>query len=160
MNMRWTWLARYAIVVVVALVLGAALGSMDLFKATRLAGKGLTASSLARFLGFGGALVVLWLAAYRATPMVREHGVRWRLVEVTLLPLATLIVIASGYSVLLLVVGSLMDATLRQIYNWVFIGTILGSAAWLLYALFQESTTAPGPGAPSRQPEQADPHPT
>jgi hypothetical protein len=159
MNMRWTWLARYAIVVVVALVLGAALGSMDLFKATRLVGKGLTASSLARFLGFGGALIVSWLAAYRATPMVREHGVRWRLAEVTLLPLATLVVIASGYSVLLLVLGSLMDSTLRQIYNWVFIAAILGSAAWLLYALFQESTTAPG--APlSRQPEQADPHPT
>ena len=72
MNERWSWLARYAIVVVVALVLGAALGAMDLFKDTRVINRGLTASHLVRFLGFGGALTMLWLAAYRATLGVKR----------------------------------------------------------------------------------------
>lgn len=161
MNKRWNWLARHAIVVIVAVALGAALGSMDLFKTTRVFNKGLTASNLARLFGYGGALVVLWLAAYRATPLIRDQGLRWRLLEVTVLPLATLIVVASGYGVLLLVLGALMDPTLRQIYNWLFIAGIIGSAAWLVFALFQDATSHTEAGAPLPQrPEQPDPRPT
>ncbi len=161
MNKRWNWLARHAIVVIVAVALGAALGSMDLFKTTRVFNKGLSASSLAGLVGYGGALVVLWLAAYRATPLIREQGPRWRLLEVTVLPLATLIVVASAYGVLLLVLGALLAPTLRQIYNWLFIAGIIGSAAWLVFALFQDASSHTEPGAPlPPQPEQPDPHPT
>ena len=39
MNERWNWLARYAVVIIVALILAAALGSTDLFNKTRLIGK-------------------------------------------------------------------------------------------------------------------------
>ena len=138
MNERWSWLARYAIVVVVALVLGAALGAMDLFKETRVINRGLTASHLVRFLGYGGALTVLWLAAYRAISVVREPGERWRVLAAMLLPLATLVVVGSAHGVLLLVLDSLMDRTLHQIYDWLFIVGIIGSAAWLLVALFNE----------------------
>jgi len=138
MNERWSWLARYAIVVVVALVLGAALGAMDLFKDTRVINRGLTASHLVRFLGFGGALTMLWLAAYRATSLLREDGARWRVVATILLPLATLVVVGSGHGVLLLVLDALMDRTLHQFYDWLFIVGIIGSAAWLLVALFNE----------------------
>ena len=138
MNERWSWLARYAIVVVVALVLGAALGAMDLFKETRVINRGLTASHLVRFLGYGGALTVLWLAAYRATSPLREHGERWRFLAAMLLPLATLVVVGSAHGVLLLVLDPLMDRTLHQIYDWLFIVGIIGSAAWLLVALFNE----------------------
>jgi len=137
-NERWSWLARYAIVLVVALVLGAALGAMDLFKETRVINRGLTASHLVRFLGYGGALTVLWLAAYRATSLFREHGERWRVLTAMLLPLATLVVVGSGHGVLLLVLDPLMDRTLHQIYDWLFIVGIIGSAAWLLVALFNE----------------------
>jgi len=131
MNERWSWLARYAIVVIVALVLGAALGAMDLFKETRVINRGLTASYLVRFLGYGGALAVLWLAAY---------------------------VVGSGHGVLLLVLDPLMDRALHQIYDWLFIIGIIGSAAWLLVALFNESALLSGlaTGA-SRQLEQSDP---
>ena len=139
MNERWNWLVRYAVVMVVALVLGAALGAMDLFKETRLLGKGLTASHLVRALGFGAALALLWIVALRATPQLREQGPRWRFVHASLLPLATLIVAASAHAVLLLVLSPLMDRTLHQIYDWLFIAGIVGSATWLLVALFQES---------------------
>jgi len=161
MNARWSWLARHAIVVIVAVALGAALGAMDLFKTTRIFNKALSASHLAGLIGYGGALVVLWLAAYRATPLLRVQGLRWRLLEVTVLPLATLVVVASAYGVLLLVLGPLMDPTLRQIYNWLFIAGIIGSAAWLVYALFQDETLNGELGAPLPQrPELHDPTPT
>ena len=48
MNERWNWLVRYAVVIVVALVLAAMLGSTDLFNKTRLIAKGLSASHLVR----------------------------------------------------------------------------------------------------------------
>ncbi len=124
---------------VVALGLGAALGPMDLFKETRLLGKGLTASHRVRALGFGGALAVLWIVALRATPQLHEQGPRWRFLHASVLPLATLIIAGSAHGVLLLVLNPLMDRTLHQIYDWFFIAGIVGSATWLLVALFQES---------------------
>ena len=127
MKERWNWLVTYAAVIVVALVLAAALGATDLFSKTRLIDKGLSASHLVRFLGYGSALAVLWLAAYRASGLFREMGARWRLPEVVVLPLTTLIVIASGHSVLLLVLNALIDKTMRPTFDWVFILGIVAS---------------------------------
>ena len=124
---------------VVALVLGAALGPMDLFKETRLLGKGLTASHRVRALGFGGALAVLWIVALRATPQLHEQGPRWRFLHASVLPLATLIIAGSAHGVLLLVLNPLRDRTLHQTDDWFFIAGIMGSATWLRVALFQAS---------------------
>ena len=136
MNERWNWLARYAVVIIVALILAAALGSTDLFNKTRLIGKTLSASHLVRFLGFGGALAVLWLAALRASALIGSQGERWRVIEALVLPLATLIVVASAHPVMLLIVEPLIDKSLRQIFDWTFIAGIVGSAGWLLFAMF------------------------
>ncbi len=54
MNERWIWLVRYAVVIVLALVLAAALGEMELFKTTRFGKTGLNASRVSQFLGYGG----------------------------------------------------------------------------------------------------------
>ena len=141
MNERWNWLTRYAVVILVALILAAALGSTDLFNKTRLIGKTLSASHLVRFLGFGGALAVFWLAALRASALIAGQGERWRVVQALVLPLATLIVTASAHPVMLLIVEPLMDKSLRQIFDWAFIAAIVGSAAWLLFAMFNGSAS-------------------
>ena len=70
MKERWIWLVRYAVVIVLALVLAAALGEMDLFKTTKFGKSGLNAARLVQFLGFGSALAVLWLAAQRAAALL------------------------------------------------------------------------------------------
>jgi hypothetical protein len=151
MNDRWNWLVRYGVVIIVALLLAALLGSMDLFIKTRMITKGLTASHLARFLGFGGALVVLWLAAYRATMLLRSmDGARVRILEALLLPLATLVVVASAHPLFLLITSPLMDKSLREIFDWVFIAGIVGCAAWLLIAIFNESNTRTESAASTR----------
>lgn len=161
MNKRWNWLPRYAVVSVVALILAAALGSTDLFEKTRLIGKTLTASHLVRFLGFGGALAVLWLAAYRATSVLQEQGERWRIVQSLLLPLATLIVVASAHPVMLLIVQPLMDKSLRQIFDWVFIAGIVGSAGWLLFCMFDGSGSAKAAdNGPALRREPGEPTPS
>src|SRR6266446_6207555 len=108
MNERWSWVMRYVVVIILALVLAAALGEMALFKTTRFGKTGLNAASLVQFLGYGGALLVLWLLAQRAAALMPGQDERWNLVKNLLVPLATLVVIACGQAVLLLVLDPLM----------------------------------------------------
>lgn len=159
MNPRWTWIVRYTVVIVLALVLAAALGEMVLFKTTKFGKTGLNAARLVQFLGYGGALLVFWLLAQRAAGLIPQQNDRWNLVKSILVPLATLIVIACGQAVLLLVLAPLMSKASHQVYNWVCITAIVLSAAWLVAALFTGSSSlAPlfGPAKRAlRRPESA-----
>lgn len=151
MNERWMWLVRYAVVIVLALILGAALGEMDLFKTTRFGKTGLNASRIVQFFGYGGALLVFWLLARRAAGLISDQDQRWKLVKSILVPLATLIVVACAHSVLLLILGPLMSKAWLPAYNWTFIALIILSAAWLVAALFTGSSSlAPLFGAAGR----------
>ena len=141
MKERWIWLVRYAVVIVLALVLAAALGEMELFKTTKFGKSGLNAARLVQFLGFGGALAVLWLAAQRAAALLPAGDERWNVLKSILLPLTTLIVVASGQAVLLFVVGPLMNKAWQQTYNWIAIAAIIAAAAWLVAALFTGSAS-------------------
>ncbi len=141
MTDNWNWVGRYVAVIVLALILAAALGSMDLFVTTAVMGKKLSAANIVKFLGYGAALTVLWLLGQRAALVLRQRGGRWSFLQHLTLPVVTLIVVACAHSVVLLVLKPLMDPALRNIYNWVFIAGIIASAAWLVMALFNQSST-------------------
>ncbi len=156
MNERWIWLLRYAVVIVLALILAAALGEMELFKTTRFGKTGLNASRVAQFLGYGGALLVFWLLAQRAARLLSADDPRWKLAKSILVPLATLIVVACAHSVILLILGPLMSKAWLPAYNWTFITGIILSAAWLVGALFTGSASlAPLFGAENKATLQA-----
>lgn len=141
MNERWIWMVRYAVVIVLALILAAALGEMELFKTTRFGKTGFNAGRVAQFLGYGGALLVFWLLARRAAALISPMDDRWKLVRSILVPLATLIVVACAHSVLLLILGPLMSKAWMPAYNWTFIAAIILSAVWLVAALFTGSAS-------------------
>lgn len=141
MSERWTWIVRYLVVIVLAVILAATLGEMALFKTTRLGKTGLNAARLVQFLGFGGALLVFWLLAQKTADLLDEKDPRWTLIKNVLLPLATLIVVASIHAVLLLLLEPLMSKAWQEAYNWIFIGGIILSAAWLLGALLTGSAS-------------------
>jgi hypothetical protein len=141
MNERWSWVLRYVIVIVLALILAAALGEMTLFKATKFGKTGLNAARLVQFLGYGGALFVLWLLAQRTAALLPGQDRRWSVVKSILVPLTTLIVVATGQAVLLLLLGPLMNKAWHEIYSWVCVTAIVLSAAWLLIALFTGSSS-------------------
>src|SRR2546421_8954178 len=103
MNERWSWIVRYLIVIVLALVLAAALGEMTLFKTTKFGKSGLNAARLVQFLGFGGALAVLWLVGQRAATLLAAGGQRLNVVKRLLLPLTTLIAVAPGQALVLFI---------------------------------------------------------
>jgi hypothetical protein len=158
MNERWIWVVRYGVVIVLALILAAVLGEMELFKTTRL-GKTFNAARVAQFLGYGGALLVFWLLAQRAAATIPVQDERWKLVRSILVPLATLIVVSCSHSVLLLVLGPLMNKAWLPAYNWTFIAAIILSAAWLVAALFTGSSTLEplfGSSRPARRRDQLE----
>ena len=155
MNERWSWIVRYAVVIAAALALGAAFGEMALFKNARLGRTGLSAAHLVQFLGYGGALAVLWLAARRAAALLPEQDPRWSVLKSTLVPLTTLIVVSAGQAVLLLLAGPLMNKAWHQVYNWVSVTAIILATAWLLAAVLTGSSSlAPlfGGRSPRRSP--------
>jgi hypothetical protein len=141
MSDRWSWAIRYAVVIILALVLAATLGEMALFKTTKIGKTGLNAARMVQFLGYGGALFVFWLLARRAAAVMPGQHQPWNVAKSILLPVATLIVIACGQAVLLLLLGPLMNKAWHEAYNWVFITAIILSAAWLLAALFTGSSS-------------------
>jgi len=139
MTENWTWVGRYVLVLVIALVLGGVIGELELFKQTVLGTPKLTAAMLARFLGYGGALVLFWLMAKRAAGQFRDQGGKTAFLSFIVLPLATLVVATIAYSVLLIVLKPFLDPGLRNLYNWLFVLGITVSALWLVVALFHHS---------------------
>lgn len=140
-NQELSWLGRYVAVIVVALILAAAIGSMDLFEKTFVIDGKLSASHLVRFLGYSTALAALWMLGRRATMALQQHGGRWSFLQHLILPVATLIVVASANSIALLVMKPMMNASLHNIYNWVFIVAILACAAWVVMAVMGQSAS-------------------
>jgi amino acid permease len=140
MNENWQWVGRYVAVILIAVILAASLGSMNLFESTKLGTK-LTAAHIVQFLGFGAGLAVFWLLGQRASIEFRKQGGKWEFLRHIVLPLVTLIVVASAHGVILLVLRTLMDAEQRNLYNWLFIGGIIAAAAWLVVALFNQSSS-------------------
>jgi hypothetical protein len=141
MSERWIWAVRYVAVIILAIILAATLGEMALFKTTKFGKTGLNAGRLEQFLGFGGALLVFWLLSQRAALLLDGKDARWTLVKSVLLPLATLITVATAHAVMLLLLGPLMSKAWHQAFNWIFIGAITLSAAWLLAALLTGSSS-------------------
>jgi hypothetical protein len=131
------WWIRYLLVIVVTLVLGNALGELKFFQTTTLGLLKLSAANLVRFLGYGSALVLLWLLAQRAALELKSQG-GWKVhASHFVLPLATVVIVPAAHPVLLLVLGGLLGPELRKLYDWLFILGTLSAAIWLVLALYQ-----------------------
>jgi len=135
----WAWMSRYVLVIVIALVLGGVIGELTLFRQTTLGTPRLTASALVQFMGYGGALLLLWLLGQKAANQFREGRGKAAFLSFIIVPLVTLIVVAGAYTVLLTILRPFLDAGLKNIYNWVFVLGITVSALWLAVALFHHS---------------------
>ncbi len=135
---NWIWAGRYVAVMALALVLAAALGHMQLFEKTTIGGK-LTAAHLVEFLGFGGALVALWLLGQRATIVIQKQGGKVSAVQHLILPAVSLLVVALAYSVVALLLKPFLGATAFSIFNWIFIAAIVACAVWLVLAVFDKA---------------------
>ena len=132
----WTWLGRYAVVLLAAALLGAGIGQLEVFKETELGTHKLHAAELATFLGYGGALVILALVARRAAEQFRRSGNETAHLAFILPPLAGLLVLGAAYHVALAVLEPFLSGGKRNLYNWSFVLGISASAVWLVVALY------------------------
>ena len=135
----WNWLGRFVAVIVVSLILSAAIGGMALFEKTFLIQGKLSASHLVRFLGYSTALASLWMLGQRATMVMQQRGGRWSFLQHLTLPVVTLIVVSSANSIALLVMKPMMNASMHNIYNWIFIVAILACSVWVIMAVLGQS---------------------
>lgn len=139
MKRDWAWMSRYILVIVISLVLGGAIGEFALFKQTTLGTPKLAASQFVQFMGYGGALLLLWLMGQKAASQFRSGRGKSAFLSFIVVPLVTLIVVAGAYTVLLMILRPFLDAGPRNIYNWIFVLGITVSALWLAVALFHHS---------------------
>lgn len=137
----WGWTAQYGSALLLALLLGALLGNIPLFKETALGSSKLTAAHVVQFLGYGGALVMFWMMGRRAALQLLPEGATPSFLGRIIAPLATLVVLAAGYQVALLLAGPFLGKTGKGIYNWVFVVGIVGAALWLTVAWFRNAAS-------------------
>jgi len=105
----WDWIAQYMVAILLALLLGAILGNLSLFQETALGDTKLNAARVVQFMGYGGALLLLWLLGQRAAMQLPEDKKGLSFLRHVIAPLTTLIVISAGYKVLLLLAGPFLD---------------------------------------------------
>ena len=159
----WGWVGQYVIAILLALLLGAILGHLRLFEETVLGDTKLSASRVVQFMGYGGALLLLWLLGRRAAMQLPEDGRGLSFLRHIMTPLTTLIVVSSGYKVLLLLGSPFLDKTGKTIYNWVFVIGIVSAALWLTLTWFMKSAPlietleAPGRVGQSDDPQSSFP---
>ncbi len=133
------WAGRYLIAMVLALLLGAVLGSIPLFREAGIGSTGLTASNVVRFLGYGCTVLMLWLLGRTAATQIPEDGKGLSFARQVVEPLVTLVVVIVGHGVLLLLVGPFLGETGRIVYNWIFVLGSVGAALWLVLAGYRGS---------------------
>lgn len=137
----FNWAGRFVATIVVAWLLATIISNMDLFEKTYVIHGKLSAAHLVRFLGYTTSLVALWMIGQRAALELKQRGGRWSFMQQLILPVVSLIVVASTNSVALLVLKPLMNPAMHNIYNWVFIFAILACAAWVVMAVLGQSSS-------------------
>ena len=139
MHRPWGWAVQYGIAILLALLLGAILGSIPLFQETTLAGTKLRASHFVEFVGYGSALLLFWLAAYQATSQIPDDRNGLSVLRHLATPLLTLLVVTIAYNLCLLLADPLLGRTGKAIYNWAFVIGMISAAVWLIMAWVNHS---------------------
>ncbi|HEY5627015.1 MAG TPA: hypothetical protein VIR79_03655 [Nitrospira sp.] len=130
------WMMEYGVAMILAAFFAVLLGQLPLFRGTTV-GK-LHASDLVQFLGYSGALIVAWFGARR---LAAEPPDEWKWMmpyRALVLPVATLLIVAVAYAVLLYVCGPFLGKTGKSIYNWMFIIGIVSASVWLIFTWVQK----------------------
>lgn len=123
---------EYGVSLVLAFLFAMILGQVSLFRETSV-GK-LRASDLVQFVGYSGSLAIGWLGARE---LARNLPTEWKWMvpfQGLVVPLATLLVIAIAYGVLLLALEPYLGKFGKTIYNWVFIAAIVTDSIWLIFS--------------------------
>lgn len=135
----WVWLVQYGITILLLLLLGSVAANIPLFKETVLPDTKLDASHLVEFLGYSGALGMIWLMGRKAAAQLDRDHSGFSFLRPLLTPLTALLIASAAYKVLLVLLTPFLGKSDRLTYNWIFVALIVASTLWLILAWFLKS---------------------
>lgn len=133
------WLVQYGSTVLLLLLLGSTAATIPLFTDTALAGTKLAASNLVEFIGYGGALLIVWLMGRKAWEQLVRNGSGFAFLRPLGAPCTVLLGVSASYKILLTLVGPFLEKSDRLAYNWIFVFLILTTTLWLIHTWFHKS---------------------
>jgi ribosomal protein L40E len=144
---EWMWTARNGIAVLAALVLAGILSQARVFQEAALGSNGFNAAAVVRLLGYGTALVLIWMTASSAAAQIPPRDSVSRLLHEGLLPFATLLILPGVYG---LIRPFLSEQAVTGV-SWVFVLLLLATAVWLGRALYDNAEAVVIGGAAIRR---------
>ncbi len=132
---EWMWTARNGVAVLAALVLTGILSQVQVFQEAALGSEGFNAAAVVRLLGYGIALALIWMTAWRATAQIPPRDAGSRLLREGFPPFTALLTLPGVYS---LIRPFLSDRAVTAI-SWVFVLLLLATAAWLGSVLYHNA---------------------
>ena len=132
----WSWMGKYVLGIIAALLLGVILGNLALFKGATLGMPNLTAATLVQFIAHSTALLTFALLFRHLAVKLRAGGQRLAPLADITIAFMTLALLAVGYIVLSKFIGPFTARDVKQVINWIFIIGIVSAAIWMGWALF------------------------
>jgi hypothetical protein len=132
---EWMWTARNGIAVLAALVLAGILSHARVFQEAALGSNGFNAAAVVQLLGYGTALVLIWMTAWRAAAQIPPRDSVSRLLHEGLPPFATLLILPGVYG---LIRPFLSERAVTGM-SWIFVLLLLATAVWLGHALYDNA---------------------
>ncbi|MGH7486806.1 MAG: zinc ribbon domain-containing protein, partial [bacterium] len=128
---EWMWMARNGVAVLAALVLAGILSQAQVFQEAVLGSNGFNAAAAVRLLGYGTALVLIWVTAWHAAAQIPPRDSVSRLLHEGLPPFATLLILPGVYGLIRPFLG---EHAVTGV-SWIFVLLLLATAVWLGRAL-------------------------
>jgi hypothetical protein len=132
---EWMWTVRNGVAVLAALVLAGTLGQAQVFQEAVLGSNGFNAAAAVRLLGYGTALVLIWVTAWQAAAQIPPRDPVSRLLHEGLPPFATLLILPGVYGLIRPFLG---ERAVTWV-SWIFVLLLLATAVWLGRALYDNA---------------------
>ena len=136
---KYGWLVQYGVTMMLALGFGALLSQVPLFQETSLGTSKLRASQCVQFLGFAGALVVLWQFGQCLAGKLPSVAPNMRFFSPMVIPCISLMILVASHPVGGLILNPLLGKPGKGIYNWMFVIGIVGAALWVVLAWYAKA---------------------
>ena len=129
---EWMWTMRNVVAILAAVLFASILSGVQVFREAALGRSGFSASDAVRLLGYGTALILIWITAWRAAAQIPATGAVPRLLHEGIPPVVTLLVLPGAYGL----IHSFLTDRAVLVVSWVFVLLLLATAVWLGLVLY------------------------
>jgi hypothetical protein len=132
---EWMWTIRNGVAVLAAVVLAGILSGAQVFREAALGSGGFNAAEAVRLLGYGIALALIWISAWRAAAQIRAGDPVSRLLHEGLPPFATLLILPGVYGL----IHPFLNERAVTVVSWILVLLLLVTAVWLGLVLYDNA---------------------